>query len=140
MFGSCDYCGNSNFKRYMSPYRYSRSYGSDKIFCCQRCLENYQDKLVRDKDRKETEQRIKDDQFRQRREAERDRQRQERVELRARKREEFKNDLNSFIQLFNKNENADQNRRITQPSAESSGCMVMLMALILFYIAAQIFL
>ncbi len=136
MTSNCDYCGNSNFKRYMSPYRYSRSYGSDKIFCCQRCLENYQDKLVRDKERREEEERIADEQFRQKREYERERQRQERIDLRARKREEFKNDLNSVIQFFSKNNN--QSGTNTRPQAGNSGCVLLLAGLVLIYLASQI--
>ncbi len=93
----CDYCGSERTSDgrglYMSTYKYQHDWGSAKVFCSYPCLENYKERLVRDKelkkqneiDDKEREKEIK----LQKSELENERTRA----IREKKNEELKNDI-----------------------------------------------
>jgi hypothetical protein len=97
--------------RTTSPYRYSGKIGY-KIFCSNSCLENYKSKLIRDKELKKQKEidekaREKENRLQKDREIEATnlRKREESRILRERKKEDFKNDLNTVLNLFKSNDN-----------------------------------
>jgi hypothetical protein len=86
--------------RTSSPYRYSGNFGV-KIFCSNSCLENYKSKLIRDKELKK--QKEIDEKAREK--ENRLQKREESRILRERKKEDFKKDLNTVLNLFKSNDN-----------------------------------
>ncbi len=93
----CDYCGSNRTNDgrgiYMSPYKYQHAWGSAKVFCSNRCLENYKEKLVRDKElanqKKKEESELKKIKI----EKEREKEREESRALAQKTRDEFKKDM-----------------------------------------------
>jgi hypothetical protein len=102
----CDYCGNDQgTARYSSPYKYQPETGSVKVFCSNRCLENYKEKLIQDKElkkQKEAEEKAREEETRLR---EREESKERSRLLREQKKEEFKNGLNVILSLFQSNSN-----------------------------------
>ena len=109
----CDYCGSDRTSDglglYMSKYKYQHDWGSAKVFCSYPCLENYKERLVRDKELKK--QNEIDDKEREKESRLRDieesrlRDKEESLLLRESKKEEFKKDFNTVIELFKNNSN-----------------------------------
>ena len=100
----CDHCGsnrtNDGLMLHLSPYKYHHGWGSAKVFCSNRCLDNYKEKLGRDKElinqKKKEENELKKIKIEEEREKEREESR-----ARAQKaRDELKKDLIDVADLI----------------------------------------
>ena len=135
----CDYCGSNRTNDgrgiYMSPYKYQHAWGSAKVFCSNRCLENYKEKLVRDKElanqKKKEESELKKIKI----EKEREKEREESRALAQKTRDEFKKDMVDAVVLI---------KNSYQKQTKNDSCLeqlfgILIIILIICFLLSKIF-
>ncbi len=132
--GKCDYCKNDDSNLHMSRFRYQPNIGSVKVFCSQYCLNSYKEKIVADIEKRKLEKKDIDEQRRLERDLQFEKERKEHEDRSLQKKQELKNNINSFIDFLSKNKASgvdNQTQKLNQPKKSLLGRLWNLIIIII---------